>query len=323
MTAPPTRSFLARVQKTRKTKKNQYGTAFLRFLIWIYNLRVDHPAEDVCLSADNITAAFRRILYHPDMAILWTSVFQEFIVIPCGMIFGGRNSPSFYMIPGELRAHVASANDFGPITTDLSESIMLATTPSPRAALQLSRGTPDDKNPGAALLLNDPTRRYAHSSFVDDTGNAHICSRIVGAITNSILSAYVVRRAPCLKPFKWPPQVGFTLRFLGYLLDTQTMRVQWPEDKRAQLEAMSDDDWLAPSLGKKTSLTPRNVARPLGLIRHGALVSVIGSYLSTRLQHSLNDAIRAQALRGKVTKRWWQTSRVRIPDDAMTDIRLV
>ena len=141
------------------------------------------------------------------------------------MIFGGRNSPSFYMIPGELRAHVASASDFGPITTDLSESIVLATPPSPRAALQLARATPDDKNPGAALLLNDPTRCYAHSSFVDDTGNAHIRSRIVGAITNSILSAYVVfgfpsedRRAPCLNQFKWTLQVGFTLRFLGYLL---------------------------------------------------------------------------------------------------------
>jgi len=70
-------------------------------------------------------------------------------------------------------------------------------------------------------------------------------------------------------------------------------------------------------------MTPRNVARPLGLIRHGALVLVIGSYLSNRLQHSLNDAIRAEALRGKVTKRWWHTSRVRIPDNTMTDICLV
>jgi len=75
MTAPPTHSFLARKQKTRKTKPPvYYGTAFLRFLIWIYNLRVDHPAEDICLSADDIMAAFRRILYHPDMAILWATV---------------------------------------------------------------------------------------------------------------------------------------------------------------------------------------------------------------------------------------------------------
>jgi hypothetical protein len=66
---------------------------------------------------------------------------------------------------------------------------------------------------------------------------------------------------------------------------------------------MLDDKWLAPSLGNNPSLTRQNVARPLGLIRHNALVSVIGTYLSIRLQHSLNDAILAQALWGKVTKR--------------------
>jgi len=49
------------------------------------------------------------------------------------------------------------------------------------------------------------------------------------------------------------------------------MTVQWPEDERAQLAAMLDDEWLAPSLGKNPSLTPRNVARPLGLIRHSCL----------------------------------------------------
>jgi hypothetical protein len=62
----------------------------MRFLIWIYNLRINHPTEDICLSADDITAVFRRLLYHPDMAKLWATVFQEFLVIPCGMIFGGR-----------------------------------------------------------------------------------------------------------------------------------------------------------------------------------------------------------------------------------------
>jgi hypothetical protein len=58
-----------------------YGTAFKRFLIWIYNLRVDNPEVDIWLSADDITAAFRRLLYHPDMAIFWATVFQEFLVI--------------------------------------------------------------------------------------------------------------------------------------------------------------------------------------------------------------------------------------------------
>ena len=50
-------------------------------------------------------------------------------------------------------------------------------------------------------------------------------------------------------------------------------------------------------------------------------MSPLGSFLSLRLQFTLNDAIRKQ--KGRVTKRWWHTSRVRIPDDAMTDIRLL
>ena len=137
-----------------------YGTAFKRFLIWIYNLRVDHPAVDICLSADDINAAFRRLLYHPDMEALWATVFQEFLVIPCGMIFGGKNSPSFYMIAGELRAHLASAGEFGTITTELSETISLSTPLTQREAGTLTRATSDSKNPGAALLrpAATPTR---------------------------------------------------------------------------------------------------------------------------------------------------------------------
>jgi hypothetical protein len=146
-----------------------YGTARTRFLIWIYNLRIDNPVDEICLSADHITAAFCFLLYHPDMAVLWATVFQEFLVISCGIIFGGKNSPSFYMIPGELRAHLASAGDFGDASTALSETIILSTPPTPRKVDQMTRATTDAVNPGAALLLRDPTRRYAHSSFVDDT----------------------------------------------------------------------------------------------------------------------------------------------------------
>ena len=125
--------------------------------------------DEICLSADHITAAFCCLLYHPDMAVLWATVFQEFLVIPCGIIFGGKTSPSFYMIPGELRAHLASARDFGDASTALSETIILSTPPTPRKVDQMTRATTDAVNPGAALLLRDPTRRYAHSSFVDDT----------------------------------------------------------------------------------------------------------------------------------------------------------
>jgi hypothetical protein len=114
------------------------------------------------------------------------------------------------VISHELRAHLALAGDFGDASTALSETIILSTPPTPRKAGQMTRATTDPVNPGAALLLRDPTRWYAHSSFVDDTGIAQTHDRMVGAITNSILSAYAVfgfpledRRTPRLNPFKW------------------------------------------------------------------------------------------------------------------------
>jgi hypothetical protein len=168
------------------------------------------------------------------------------------------------MIPGELRAHLASAGDFGEASTELSETIILSTPPTPRKAGQMARATTDTVNPGAALLLRDLTRRYAHSSFVDDTGIAQTRDCMVGAITNSILSAYVVfgfpsedRRTPCLNPFKWSPHVSHHLRFLGYHIDTRrAMTVQWPDKKRAQLASLFDIDWLGPLAGANPQLTP-------------------------------------------------------------------
>ena len=159
------------------------------------------------------------------------------------MIFGEKkNSASFYMIPGELWAHLASAGDFGDASTVLSETIILSTRPTPRKAGQMTRATTDAVNPGAALLLRDPTRWYARSSFVDATGIAQTRVRMACAITNSILSAYAVfgfpledRRTPRLNPFKWSPHVSQHLRFLGYHIDTRALTVQWPDKTSAQL----------------------------------------------------------------------------------------
>ena len=80
MTVPQTHSF-----QTPTVPKNQglskktpvyYGTALNRFLIWIYNLRMNDPVDEIFLSADDINAVFRCLLYPPDMAVLWAISFS-------------------------------------------------------------------------------------------------------------------------------------------------------------------------------------------------------------------------------------------------------
>jgi hypothetical protein len=63
----------------------------MRLLIWLWNLRIDHPDEDILLLPDDVTRAFHRVLYHPFMMIVFASVFEEYLCVPAGSIFGGKS----------------------------------------------------------------------------------------------------------------------------------------------------------------------------------------------------------------------------------------
>ena len=52
---------------------------------------------------------------------MYAQVFMEFLMIPVGHIFGGWSSPSWYMLPGELHAHMASVADFSSATARLAD----------------------------------------------------------------------------------------------------------------------------------------------------------------------------------------------------------
>jgi hypothetical protein len=52
-----------------------YGDAFMRFLIGVWRMRLTAPLGDILLHCDDIDAAFRRMLYHPDLAIAFSTSF--------------------------------------------------------------------------------------------------------------------------------------------------------------------------------------------------------------------------------------------------------
>ena len=52
---------------------------------------------------------------------MYAQVFMEFLMIPVRHIFRGCSSPSWYMLPGELHAHMALVADFGSATAKLTD----------------------------------------------------------------------------------------------------------------------------------------------------------------------------------------------------------
>jgi hypothetical protein len=304
-----------------------YGTAFLRYLIWLWNLRITYPQEDILQMTDDISAAFHRVLYHPDIGPAFATVWKSHLIIPVSAIFGSKSSPGNYMWKGEMRSHFANFSTL-PERARKEPLIQRLTLPTPLTDEEINAISPavaDSLNPGITMRHDGlPERR--HPSFVDDTGVAHIRSQFITAAAASVHAAYTMfghpdedpSRPPCINPTKWNETICHQLQFLGYHIDTRKMLVSWPVAKRKKLEI-----FLAPILDAEDNTsrcTPHSVSRVLGLIRHAAPVAPMGTFRSLRLQHLFNDTLsRAPSI--KHLRRWYQRRSVQLPQSILEELR--
>ena len=303
--------------RERENPPVYYGNAMNRILTTIWNQRLDHPREDILLHADDIDAAFRRVLYHPDLAIVFAAVFEEYLITPVGTIFGARNSPSWWCIPAELRAHAGATRDYseqGPIP--LADSVALIPPPNSDEIEQFVQAVPDAIHTGTPSEFED---RLNHIMFVDDNICIEIRQRIKQAIRAAVASAYDLfgqpdgdRRGSCLQAAKFIPTASFSILHLGYVIDTRRMRVDWPADKCHTLKSLIDD-WLS----NKTARSPKEIATLLGYVRHGAYLCPLGEFLSIRLQLILNDEVQKGGQAAITSKNWWCYRKVPIPKEVL------
>ncbi|MGL4351796.1 MAG: hypothetical protein ACRCT2_14775, partial [Plesiomonas shigelloides] len=143
---------------------------------------------------------------------------------------------------------------------------------------------------------------------------------------SSVYAAYVVfgqpdedpTRPPCINPSKWSDEVFHHLQFLGYHIDTRTMMVAWPLDKRAKLSLFLGD--ILANNGTGPKVTPFSISRVLGLIRHAAPVAPMGSFRSLRLQHLFNDVL-SKAPSIKQLRRWYQRRSIILPPTITSELR--
>ena len=102
-----------------------YANSFTRFLLLIWSTRQAKPFLDILLHCDDLEAAFRRVLYHPDMAVVFANIFLDFLIIPVGQVFGSRSAPSYFSLLSDIRQEVAptvALTDNGEALEDLAQS---------------------------------------------------------------------------------------------------------------------------------------------------------------------------------------------------------
>jgi hypothetical protein len=300
-----------------------YGSALRRHLSAVWNMRISHPHADLLQHTDDIDSAFRRMLYHPDLAVVFAYVFQELLLVPVGNIFGSRNAPAWFTTPAEIRAHMANRLQYHEENYELAQSIGLPDEPDEAVVASFVQAVADDKNPGRA---SSPEHPGHHAMFVDDNICVAIRECTPRAVAGAVGSAYDcfgdpsenARRGSVLSEKKFEKIASYRVAFVGYIVDTRTMRVYWPVEKRARALAIIDE-WLR----RRTSRSPAEVSQLLGLLRHGIAISPAGNFLSIRLQLLLSSIMTSTPAKKLGSQGWWHRNRVHISDEVFRDLRLL
>jgi hypothetical protein len=296
-----------------------YMSAFQRLLINIWRMRITHPTTDILLHADDIDAAFRRILYSPEMAVVFAYIFGNFLIIPVGMVFGARNAPSFFSMASDIRADAATTcalHTRYPLQ-DLAKHVTLPEPPDP---VDLTPAIADARNLPLSSLEQ---QNFNNNSFVDDNGVSATQGNIIPALQQSLLAAFLLfgwpdddRRGSCIAPDKWDPIVSYIFLFLGYRVNSRTLMVTWPLYKRKALH----EEIVEALNSKHRCVTPKLAASILGKIRSVYDVAPWGPYISFSLSEALKKATRSAFSSNRT---WWTRGKVRLSASVRADLRFL
>jgi hypothetical protein len=295
-----------------------YSTALMRFLTAVWRLRITYPDKDILLHADDLKSAFRRILYSPEMAVLFAYVFGQYLIIPVGQVFGSRSAPSFFSLASDIRADLAT-------TGTLVENYPLEALATTIELPALPRKA--DLVPAIADDIHQPYTKqeqtlYINATFVDDNGICAIRDQIVSALHQSLVSAFILfgwpeqdRRSSCIAPDKWDPMATFIVLFLGYKIDSRNMVITWPLYKR---QALYDDIQMA--LLDPSCVPPKVAASIMGKVRAAGNIAPWGPYISFSLADAIKQACRRAF--GPI-RTFWSRGKIRFNNNVIEDLKLL
>ena len=275
---------------------------------------ITKPTSPILVHADDIEAALRRVLYHPDVAVAFAYVFSDYLIVPVGQVFGSRIAPSFYCVLADFREVLAACRvDVPPVEL---RALVQKGTIAIDSSTPLCMVSADYHHP--PLSMAELVRLY-NASYVDDNAVAAFAEQIRQAIHHSVMSASEVfghgaeRRGDCLRDKKWEPEVTETFLYLVFRNNTHDMTVSWPLYKREDLHSQ-----LVEILKRRPRfLSPREMAKIVGIVRSASEIAPWGYFLSFNLQNALTLAAN-NAFSEK--RSWWTRSRIYLSSVAIATI---
>ena len=276
-----------------------YGTAFMRHLVKLWNMRISYPTTDILVFDDDVKGAFRHCKYHPDIAAAFSFIIEDLLFVPLGGTFGSITSPSNFEPIARARTHLAEflsdRRDLLDKYKDIINKVEFSDEPDNHTVYV--QAVTDVFNQGVLQL-----EKTKYNMFVDDSLFAQIRDIIKHAMAASIEALYIVlgfpdleRRQNALSLDKYfETTCSFQRIQLGINVNTRTMTVGLTEIKRiAMLDELSH--WHK----KRRSFTLLQGVILCGSIEFWANTSPWVRFLYLHLRSSVNQCLNTSS---KITK---------------------
>ena len=108
-----------------------FSTAFVYFLIRLYNLRVTYRLQELLQMSDDASGAFKTTKLHPDVATAFAYAYDSHLCIPSASIFGSNTSPPNFEPIARARTALATALVADPTFDDSTSAFAKLVTYSP------------------------------------------------------------------------------------------------------------------------------------------------------------------------------------------------
>lgn len=272
-----------------------FGTAFMRHLIRIWNLRISYPHTDIYLWDDDVAGAYRIPKYHPAVAAAFCFIIMSWLFLPTGGTFGSTTSPPEYEPYARARAFLAehlSRDDTLVLKhADILRLVQFETEADPSSVVYV-QAVADSINKGVFVEGSDTPVNTPHNPYVDDSLFADVQRYMLTAMAASIEALFSllgypnerVRRSALSMDKFASALCSWRKEQLGILIDSRSMTISLPPAKIDKLINLLSNTWHP----NRRTFTLREGTVLLGSLEHAAQICPWGKYLYSCLRHSVN-----------------------------------
>ena len=214
-----------------------YGSTFMMYLLYLWNLRITYPSVDIMLMDDDVKDAFRHCKYHPDVASAFSFIINELLFISLGGTFGCIVTPSNFEPIARARTHLAyHLSHRRDLLLKYKHIIDKVSFSEPQTTETIfTKACPCSINKG----LSEPNRTQ-YNMFVDDSLFAQTRDNIKHAMAASIEALHIilgypnteVRQNPLSLDKYFESTCSYERIQLGIKVNSRTMCLSLTDKKR-------------------------------------------------------------------------------------------